>query len=62
MDQRENVIVATKGGYRLDNSGNQDFSLAYLRSALEASLERLGTHWVDIYFLHSPPPVATLQQ
>jgi len=34
----------------------QDFSDAYLRRALEASLRRLGTETVDVFFLHSPPP------
>jgi aryl-alcohol dehydrogenase-like predicted oxidoreductase len=33
----------------------QDFTPAYLVSALEASLRRLRTDYVDIYQLHSPP-------
>jgi aryl-alcohol dehydrogenase-like predicted oxidoreductase len=33
----------------------QDFSPAHLRAALEASLRRLGTDYVDIFQLHSPP-------
>jgi len=35
----------------------QDFSPRYLRSALEASLRRLQTDYVDIYQLHGPPDV-----
>jgi len=34
----------------------QDFTPAHLVSALEASLRRLRTDYVDIYQLHSPPP------
>jgi aryl-alcohol dehydrogenase-like predicted oxidoreductase len=33
----------------------QDFSPAYLRNALEGSLRRLRTDYIDIYQLHSPP-------
>jgi aryl-alcohol dehydrogenase-like predicted oxidoreductase len=32
----------------------QDFKPAYLRTALEASLRRLGTEYVDLYQLHAP--------
>jgi aryl-alcohol dehydrogenase-like predicted oxidoreductase len=32
----------------------QDFSPAYLAAAVEASLRRLGTDYIDIYQLHSP--------
>ena len=34
---------------------SQDFSPAYLTQALEASLQRLRTDYVDVYQLHSPP-------
>jgi aryl-alcohol dehydrogenase-like predicted oxidoreductase len=34
----------------------QDFSPAYLAAAVEASLRRLGTDYIDVYQLHSPPP------
>jgi aryl-alcohol dehydrogenase-like predicted oxidoreductase len=33
----------------------QDFSPQHLRGAVEASLRRLGTDYIDIYQLHSPP-------
>jgi aryl-alcohol dehydrogenase-like predicted oxidoreductase len=33
-----------------------DFSLGYLRSAVEASLKRLGTDRLDLLQLHKPPP------
>jgi aryl-alcohol dehydrogenase-like predicted oxidoreductase len=35
---------------------SQDFSPAYLTRALEASLRRLKTDYVDLYQLHSPGP------
>lgn len=34
---------------------NQDFSATYLATAVEASLRRLRTDYIDIYQLHDPP-------
>ncbi len=34
----------------------QDFRPEYLAGAVEGSLRRLGTDYIDIYQLHSPPP------
>gem|GEM_PF-844611 len=35
----------------------QDFSAGYLRGAVEASLRRLGTDYIDVFQLHGPPQV-----
>jgi aryl-alcohol dehydrogenase-like predicted oxidoreductase len=62
---RDNVIVATKFGYdfysqaqdeeRLGHKERpQNFSPAFVRQALERSLERLETDYVDLYQLHNP--------
>ncbi len=55
--RRDRVVIATKGGM-LPHRGftmPQDFSPAHLQKALEGSLKRLKTDYVDIYQLHSPP-------
>jgi aryl-alcohol dehydrogenase-like predicted oxidoreductase len=61
-DRRERVVYATKFGYDFSESGRarrgqselpQDFSPAFVRAALEASLRRLGTDYVDIYQMHN---------
>ena len=84
--RRDQVILATKGGYNIPTRRNvlrrlkpllrpivqalglkrarlpaglagslsQDFSAAYLTKALEASLRRLKTDYIDLYQLHSP--------
>ena len=48
------AIVATKVGNSLAAPG-QDFSEAYIRGALDASLTRLEREYVDVYMLHGPP-------
>jgi aryl-alcohol dehydrogenase-like predicted oxidoreductase len=54
---RPNVLIATKVGldfYR-GEPAKQNFAPAYIRSALEKSLTRLRTDYVDVYQLHNPP-------
>ena len=49
---RDKVILSTKAGF-LD-AERQDFSPAHLSRALQGSLARLKTDYVDVFFLHSP--------
>jgi myo-inositol catabolism protein IolS len=53
---REDLVIATKGGMEWDAEGKIKFNNHpnYLRAALEASLKRLGTDYIDIYYLHFP--------
>ena len=53
-DIRSQVIIATKVGM-LDAAGAQDFSTLHIRRAVEQSLRRLDTDYIDLYQLHSPP-------
>ena len=56
-DVRHEVVIATKGGFTYDRDKRaltgQDWSPAYIRRALEASLSRLQTDYVDLYQLHT---------
>jgi aryl-alcohol dehydrogenase-like predicted oxidoreductase len=55
--RRDQVIIATKfGTVRTAEGRGKDWSVAHMRRALEDSLRRLQTDYVDIYQLHSPPP------
>ncbi len=61
-DRRDQIIIATKFGYDIysnpDRPNQQerphDWSPQYLRKALEGSLKRLGTDYIDYYQLHNP--------
>jgi len=51
--KRDGVLISTKTTFRLGDGPNDIGSSRYhLRRALEASLRRLGTDYVDIYHLH----------
>ena len=52
---RDQCIIATKVGNNLIDTRGQDFSREYIIGALNASLVRLGSEYVDVYQLHNPP-------
>jgi aryl-alcohol dehydrogenase-like predicted oxidoreductase len=51
---RENVVIATKFGFKIDNGINVgiDSSPARVRYAVEGSLRRLNTDYIDLYYQH----------
>ncbi|HVR46976.1 MAG TPA: aldo/keto reductase [Candidatus Binatia bacterium] len=61
-DRRDRVVYATKFGYDFSDADAtrrgqselpHDFSPAFVRKALEASLRRLRTDYIDIYQMHN---------
>ena len=56
--RRTQVILATKGGSVVPAPGgaHKDFSRQHLHAAVDDSLQRLQTDWIDLYQLHNPPP------
>jgi myo-inositol catabolism protein IolS len=53
---RKEIIVATKvGGDFYHNPNRLNFDGDYIRFALEKSLKRLNTDYIDLYQLHNPP-------
>lgn len=51
--KRDKVIISTKAGFSMGESANdKGASRFHLTKALEDSLKRLGTDYIDVYFLH----------
>lgn len=64
--RRDEVVVATKFGMDMQGANGPDWgargSRRYIRTAVEASLRRLGTDWIDLYQLHRPDPVTPIEE
>jgi aryl-alcohol dehydrogenase-like predicted oxidoreductase len=60
---RDQVVIATKGGLRMDGDRLvRDASPAWLRKGAEASLDALGTDYLDLYQLHWPDPATPIRE
>jgi aryl-alcohol dehydrogenase-like predicted oxidoreductase len=54
-DKRKDIVLATKFGLPMDDAGKlRGASPRYIMRAVEASLKRLRTDWIDLYQLHRP--------
>lgn len=51
---RDDVVVATKFGISRSAPGGTDASRKHVIKACEASLTRLNTDYIDLYYLHQP--------
>jgi aryl-alcohol dehydrogenase-like predicted oxidoreductase len=67
--KRDDVIIATKFGSDLRGRGHyngEDWgargSRRYIRRAVESSLRRLRTDWIDLYQLHRPDPATPIEE
>jgi aryl-alcohol dehydrogenase-like predicted oxidoreductase len=59
--KRDNVIIATKLGLDMGD-GKQGLSAAYISQAVEASLRRLQTDYIDLYQAHKDDPDTPLEE
>ena len=57
--RRGKVVVATKFGMRVD-ADRGGAHPTYIRRAVEDSLRRLGTDYIDLYQLHQPDPTVPI--
>ncbi|CAM3359592.1 MULTISPECIES: aldo/keto reductase [Saccharibacillus] len=53
--RRDEIVIATKGAHKITDGGVEiDNSPAFLRQSVEDSLKRLGTDYIDLYYIHFP--------
>jgi 1-deoxyxylulose-5-phosphate synthase len=64
--RRPGVVLATKFGMDMKGASGPDFgargSRRYIIQAVEASLRRLGTDWIDLYQFHTPDPLTPIDE
>lgn len=60
---RKNVVIATKFGVRVGAGKTfYDNSPAYIQKALEGSLKRLGTDYIDLYQVHYRDRITPIEE
>jgi aryl-alcohol dehydrogenase-like predicted oxidoreductase len=61
--RRKDVVLATKFGLYVPESGERmGASRRSVMQALDASLRRLRTDWIDLYQLHRPDPATPIEE
>jgi aryl-alcohol dehydrogenase-like predicted oxidoreductase len=61
--RRKDIVLATKFARPVDREGRlQGASRRYIIEAVEASLTRLGTDWIDLYQQHQPDPLTPIEE
>jgi aryl-alcohol dehydrogenase-like predicted oxidoreductase len=60
--RRDGVVLATKFGGDMGDGETARGSRAYVRKAIEASLRRLRTDYVDLYQYHTPDGVTPFEE
>ncbi len=62
-DERKHIVLATKFGNPMDDAGVKvGGSRHYIMQAVEDSLRRLRTDWIDLYQIHAPDPRTPIEE
>ena len=62
-DRRKDIVLATKFGLPMDDAETlSGASRRYIMTAVEASLRRLKTDWIDLYQQHRPDPRTPIEE
>jgi aryl-alcohol dehydrogenase-like predicted oxidoreductase len=61
--RRDDVVIATKFGWKIENgkSVGLDSRPAHIREAVEGSLRRLGTDYIDLLYQHRVDPAVPIE-
>lgn len=59
--RRKDIVLATKFGMAMSDI-QQGASRRYILQAVEDSLRRLKTDWIDLYQLHQPDPLTPIEE
>lgn len=61
-NRRKDVVLATKFGMKDLTAAPASSSRRYIMSAVEGSLRRLKTDWIDLYQLHTPDGTTPIEE
>ncbi len=63
-DRRKDIVLATKFASPMDREKSTRFngSRGYIMKAVEDSLRRLKTDWIDLYQYHFPDPLTPIEE
>jgi aryl-alcohol dehydrogenase-like predicted oxidoreductase len=62
-DRRKDIVLATKFGNPMDAIGvKQGGARRYIMTAVEDSLRRLRTDWIDLYQIHAFDPLTPIEE
>ena len=62
-DDRKRIVLASKFGMPMDDAGiMKGGSRRYILAAVEDSLRRLRTDWLDLYQIHQPDPLTPIEE
>ena len=62
-DERKHIVLASKFGMPMDDAGVKvGGSRRYIMQAVEDSLRRLRTDWLDLYQIHAPDPRTPIEE
>jgi aryl-alcohol dehydrogenase-like predicted oxidoreductase len=62
---RDQVVIATKFGFAFDGQGRQTGLSSrpdHIRQAVDGSLRRLGTEWIDLLYQHRVDPQVPIEE
>lgn len=59
--RRKDIVLASKFGMKMFHGG-EGGSRRYIMSAVEESLQRLQTDWIDLYQFHRPDPLTPIDE